>query len=90
MYKTLGMSYRAFLGSTRAEHARVMLIKTTQSVLEIALECGYPNVRSFQRHFKELSGLSPTEYRKEIAMARSSAVQITEYPCRIRKDIVII
>ena len=59
------MSYRSFLGSTRAEYARMMLNTTSFSVLEIALECGYPNLRSMQRHFKDFMGVSPTEYRKQ-------------------------
>ena len=89
MFKTLGMSYRAFLGSTRAEHAGIMLRKTSLSVLEIALECGYPNVRSFQRHFKALTGVSPSEYRKQIKKSPLGAVKVSGHPSRIRKDILI-
>ncbi len=72
--KTLGMNYRSFLGSTRAEHAKFMLRETNQSILEIALECGYPNLRSFQRHFKSFSGVSPSEYRdKKIIVSNANS-----------------
>lgn len=87
IFKSLGMNYRTFLGSTRAEHAKLML-KTKQSVLEVALECGYPNVRSFQRHFKALVGISPSEYRKQRAQPKIvSFNEVTKFPHRIRKDI---
>ena len=89
IFKTLGMSYRAFLGSTRAEYARLMLLKTNLSVLEIALECGYPNIRSMQRHFKDFLGISPMEYRKQLKKAKSDTVKVKEYPHRIRKEILV-
>jgi len=40
-----------------------MLRNTQTSVSQIALEAGYQNIRSFNRIFKEVIGLSPTEYR---------------------------
>ena len=89
IFQTLGMSYRAFLGSTRAEYARLMLLKTNLSVLEIALEWGYPNIRSMQRHFKDFLGISPVEYRKQLKKAKSDTVKVKEYPHRIRKEILI-
>ena len=89
IFKTLGMNYRSFLGSIRADHASTMLKKTDMPVLEIALECGYPNIRSFQRHFKALTGVSPSEYRKQIKKSYSEAIKVNTYPSRIRKHISI-
>lgn len=61
--KSLGLTYSAFLGSVRTEHAKYMLLESNQNILDVAHECGYPNVRSFQRNFKSLTGLSPAEFR---------------------------
>ena len=89
IFKTLGMNYRSFLGSIRAEHAGNMLRKTDMPIIEIAMECGYPNMRSFQRHFKALTGVSPSEYRNQIKKSPAGAVKVNAYPSRIRKDILI-
>ena len=89
IFKTLGMNYRSFLGSTRAEYARLMLSTTDMSVLEIAMECGYPNLRSMQRHFKDFMGVSPSDYRKQISKASSEKINLKEPSRRIRKDIII-
>ena len=89
VFKTLGMNYRTFLGSTRAEHAKMLLRKSELSVLEIAFECGYPNVRSFQRHFKSLVGVSPSEYRAQLRGATAGANGVMKYPRRIRKDVLM-
>ena len=58
-----GSSFRDFLNCLRIEYARSMLRNTQTSVSQIALEAGYQNIRSFNRIFKEVIGLSPTEYR---------------------------
>ena len=91
IFKTLGMNYRTLLGSTRSEYARIMLATTNLSVLEIAMECGFPNLRSLQRHFKDFMGVSPSDYRKQLskAKARSDKNNVEHPPRRVRKDIVI-
>ena len=89
IFKTLGMNYRTFLGSTRAEYARLMLLTTNLSVLEIAMECGFPNLRSMQRHFKDFMRVSPSDYRKQISKASSEKINLKEPSRRIRKDIII-
>ena len=89
IFKTLGMNYRSFLGSIRAEHAANMLRQSDMLIIDIALECGYPNMRSFQRHFKALTGISPSEYRDQIKKSRTGVVKISSFPSRIRKDILI-
>lgn len=90
IFRALGMNYRAFLGSARAEQAKILLKKTELSILNIAFECGYPNVRSFQRHFKSLVGLSPAEYRKQRSTYYSNTVNsVDKSPRRICKDILM-
>ena len=89
IFKTFGMNYRSLLGSVRADHAADMLKKTNMSMLEIALESGYPNIRSFQRHFKSLTGVSPTEYKNKLKKSSSSKINVNTYPARIRKNISI-
>ena len=89
IFKTFGMNYRSLLGSIRADHASDMLKKTNMSMLEIALESGYPNIRSFQRHFKALTGVSPSEYKSKIKKSSSGPTQVSAYPKRIQKDILI-
>lgn len=59
-----GVTFKKFLTSLRLVVAYRLLITTNLSTLEIALSAGFPDVKSFSRHFKERYGLSPGEYRK--------------------------
>ena len=59
-----GMSpYRYFI-KLRMEEAERLLAKTSYTVTEVAMRCGYENLFYFCNAFKKHSGMTPTEYRK--------------------------
>jgi len=51
----------------RLGHASRMLIDTTQSVAEIAYNCGFNNISNFNRLFKKKKGCTPKEFRENYA-----------------------
>jgi AraC-like DNA-binding protein len=59
-YKTTPMHYILKL---RLQHACTLLIKSKQSILEIALESGFNDSNYFTRQFKNFYGITPTQYR---------------------------
>ena len=52
-----------YLIDYRVERAKELLQKSTQTVLEISLNCGFENVSYFIRQFKRGTGMTPREYR---------------------------
>jgi AraC-like DNA-binding protein len=40
------------------------LLESARSVREIAFDVGYGNLANFNRRFRELKGMTPTEYRR--------------------------
>lgn len=58
-----GQSFHQYLNRVRLERATALLMSTSMSVLNIALDCGYANVTYFNRVFRKKFGISPTEYR---------------------------
>ena len=60
-----GMSFSGLLNSTRVEYAKKLLLGKKMSNIDIAYECGYANERSFDRAFKEITSLTPNEYKKK-------------------------
>lgn len=61
---SLDLNYCRLLGCLRVENAKHLLHETDRTLLEIALECGFTNERSFHRHFKNLTGCTPAAYRR--------------------------
>jgi AraC-like DNA-binding protein len=58
-----GMSYTSYLNRLRVDKAEEMIMSTHQTMLEIAFECGFTNVRTFNRVFKQLKKCKPTDLR---------------------------
>lgn len=57
-------SFTDYLRGLRIHAAKRLLRSTNMSVTDIAYEVGYTCVRTFNRHFSQVTGLSPTEYAK--------------------------
>lgn len=60
-----GKSFPQLLNERRVEDAKQLLRETTASVKVIAEEVGFNSTASFNRVFRDLTGLSPSAYRKE-------------------------
>ena len=61
----LEMSPRQFLSRYRITKAAELLLTSSLSVESIALSTGYNDAFVFTKAFKQLTGMSPTVYRKE-------------------------
>lgn len=59
-----GFSFVDSLNEIRLGHVSRMLIDTTQSIAEIALQCGFNNMANFNRTFKSKKGITPKEFRE--------------------------
>ncbi|SHF58657.1 AraC-type DNA-binding protein [Lactonifactor longoviformis DSM 17459] len=63
--KEAGETFSEYLTGLRMQKARELLRTTSFKVYEVAEMVGYNNVEHFNRMFKKLHGMSPTQYRKE-------------------------
>ena len=55
-----------FLIEIRIENACKLLSKNKEvSIKEISYKCGFNNISNFNRKFKEIKGVTPSDYRKE-------------------------
>ena len=66
---SVGMNYASLLSCIRCEQAKERLAETSDSVLTIALECGFGSERSFHRQFKSITGKTPRDYRASHALS---------------------
>ena len=62
-YDIYGETPYAFLQKLRINKAGILLLNTSKSISDIALQCGFCDVYSFSHCFKKHIGASPTEYR---------------------------
>ena len=60
-----GLSPYNFLLITRIEKAQELLKNTDKTVMEIAGLCGFTSLTSFNKAFKTLTGITPTDYKNK-------------------------
>ncbi len=62
--KKVGVSFNSCVQYLRCTHAATMIKSQSATFTEIAMACGFGSVRSFNRSFKTVYGVTPTEYKE--------------------------
>lgn len=66
--KMTGINFVNYLNMIRVEQAAQQLKNSSMKITDIALSCGFNNVRTFNRVFKEIAGCTPTEFSQRTDM----------------------
>jgi len=61
-----GMSFTEYLKRVRIDRATQLLANTGLQVLDVCYEVGYSDKTKFFRHFREINGVTPLAYRKQM------------------------
>lgn len=61
----LHISFSRFLNELRIEKAKKILAETDAPVTTIAFDCGFSSIRTFNRVFLDIAGISPRKFRRE-------------------------
>lgn len=64
-HNTVGVRFGDWLRYLRVLKAQGMIRESKYSISRVAVECGFNNVRTFQRAFKRVTGVTPRQYRRE-------------------------
>lgn len=60
-----GFNFRRLVNTLRVEYAKNLLINQKHlTVLDVAMQCGFSNERSFHRTFLDIVGTTPAAYRR--------------------------
>lgn len=59
-----------FLREIRIEEACKLLRSENTKILDVALQCGFDDIKNFYTVFKKLMGVTPGEYRKNVSFIR--------------------
>src|ERR1035437_7058655 len=64
--KVAGINFTDYVARIRIEKSKNLLLNPNLRVSEIAFEVGFQSLTHFNRVFKKILGLSPTEYRAQL------------------------
>ena len=63
-HETLHIRFRTLVNQYRCEHAKMLITSSDTPLSEIAMQCGFGSIRSFNRIFLEMTGMTPGMLRK--------------------------
>ena len=64
------ITFIEYVNRHRVEEACYLLKNSDQTVLQIAYDCGFDSLRSFNRNFKAVTSLTPSEYQNKVRNAQ--------------------
>ena len=68
-----GRTFVDYVQAIRVEHAREALVTSDDRVSDVADACGFSSAAYFATVFRELTGVSPSEYRQQHALEGATA-----------------
>jgi AraC-like DNA-binding protein len=71
--KLTGIHFVTYVNRIRVEHASELIRSSSGKMTEISLRCGFSNIRTFNRVFKEITGFTPSQFAR-LSEAQLSSV----------------
>ncbi|SFI53930.1 AraC family transcriptional regulator [Caulobacter sp. UNC279MFTsu5.1] len=72
--QSFGLTFSRFVARRRIEHAQAMMTKTSSSLCQIALACGFTDQAHFTRTFGDVTGSTPSKWRRMAALGHQVEV----------------
>ena len=69
-----GMTPFCYLNRCRVLNSSQMLARSSKKISEVASLCGFNSISYFNRTFLKITGMTPSSYRKEMALIQNSEI----------------
>ncbi|MCF0130832.1 MAG: helix-turn-helix transcriptional regulator [Pseudobutyrivibrio sp.] len=73
-HSIMGFGSLEYVNRIRITHAQNLLRTTEKSILSISEDIGFQSVSSFNRHFNEIVGMTPTQYRNRMSSVKDRSI----------------
>ncbi len=61
--KNYRMTFKEYLLNLRIGYACKLLTEASMNISQIAYNCGFENMSNFNRYFKKLKGMTPSDFQ---------------------------
>ncbi|NNF51630.1 MAG: helix-turn-helix transcriptional regulator [Gammaproteobacteria bacterium] len=67
-HNTVGVRFGDWLRYQRVLRAQSVIRGSTMPLSKLAKQCGFNNLRTFQRAFRRVTGMTPRQFRREVRL----------------------
>lgn len=72
--KCTGMTLNDYVSLMRLSYAQALLMREDANVLQVAMESGFGSLSAFNKLFRKLAGMSPSDYRRDVRSRPSTSL----------------
>lgn len=74
-----GLTFQELLSYGKCAHGAKLLLSTNRRIIEIALDCGFSDVKYFVKYFRQYFHCNPSEFRKKYRVDKQALEGQAEY-----------
>jgi len=64
--KSTGMTLNDYINLMRLSYAQALLMRDEENVLTIAMASGFGSLSAFNKSFRKIAGMSPSDFRRDV------------------------
>lgn len=64
--RTTGMTLNEYVNLLRLSYAQALLLRADANVLHVAMESGFGSLSAFNKSFRKIAGMSPSDFRRDV------------------------
>jgi len=64
--KSTGMTLNDYVNLMRLSYAQALLMQEEANVLQVAMDSGFGSLSAFNKSFRKIAGMSPTDFRRDV------------------------
>lgn len=74
--KSTGMTLNDYVNLMRLSYAQAMLMQEDANVLQVAMDSGFGSLSAFNKSFRKIAGMSPTDFRRDGRVRPSTTLRL--------------
>ena len=74
--KSTGMTLNDYVNLMRLSYAQALLMRDDANVLQVAMDSGFGSLSAFNKSFRKIAGMSPTDFRRDVRGRPSAPVTV--------------
>lgn len=72
--KSTGMTLNDYVNLMRLSYAQALLMQDDANVLQVAMDSGFGSLSAFNKSFRKIAGMSPSDFRRDVRVRPSVPV----------------